>query len=131
MRFNEILLQILTTDREYLKYALKSLTDLDLEKICTKLLENPNVKKIDLWMNNINDAGAEHIVNLLSDPRCVLRYIDLSHNNIGYYGIKKIRDRLDELEQTTGVHIEVDLTGNPGFNQQWVSTPRKIGYRPS
>ncbi|MGD0466672.1 MAG: hypothetical protein ABSA84_08255 [Gammaproteobacteria bacterium] len=127
---NDILLTILTTEYEHLDYGCLSLTDLDLEKICTKLIENPNVKKIGLWMNNINDEGAEHIVNLLSDPRCVLRDINLSGNNIGYYGVKKICDKLDELEKTSGVKIKVNLRDNPGFHQtNEPSVPRKIGYR--
>ena len=124
MRLNEILLQILTTKCEHLDYGGLALTDLDLEKICTSLLENPDVKNIGLWMNRITDCGAQHIITLLKDPRCVIEKIDLSHNNISVYGMNQISGVLSELDRT----IEVDLNGNPRFISPSLNHS-KIGYR--
>ena len=49
-------------------------------------MNNKNVlsklQKLDLSYNSISTIGSEHLIKLLSNPQCIIEYINLEHNNL-------------------------------------------------
>lgn len=111
-KINKILMTILTTQYNYVDYGCYELVDQDVAGICEKIIENPNITKLGLWMNYITDDSVPHIINMLQSPLCVIQHIDLSDNKLTKQGIEKILDILPALKR----HVTIKFEKNPGFS---------------
>ena len=88
------------------------LKDSDVEQLWSALTsENPNMKlKLDLSKNRLTDESIDDLIKTLKGKgvkRCIVRCLNLSHNNLTDKSVCKIRELRRQMPK-----CKLDLTGN-------------------
>ncbi len=103
--------RVLKTNKYLEKLSIRKsgLSDEGLIIIIKEVLENDNLRVLDLGGNLISYKGCEYLSKYLGSPYCVLQSLILNNNQIRDYGVKKLLKGLTKNE--TLVHLNLNNNG--------------------
>ena len=94
--------------------------------IMEHLLENNNLKVLDLNANEISFKGCEAIAKYLKSPNCSLESLHLATNKVSDYGAKAIAQAISQNKSL----VHLDLTYNDIKDYGLFQTPREAPWFP-